>query len=468
MSSLRKNFLYNIVYQILNMFIPLITTPYITRVLGANKIGEYSYAYSIAYYFVLFAMLGLNNYGNRSIAAIRDDREKLGKTFWSIYWMQVMTATISVLIYVLYTLMLANDIISWILLFYVISAVFDINWLFFGLERFKLTVTRNTIIKVISTICILGFVKKTNDLWIYTIIMSLSIFISQVAIWPYVKKYVGFSKVSFKEIFVHFKPNIVLFIPYIAVSLYKTMDKIMLGNMTNMKNVGFYESAEKLINVPMMMVNSLGIIMLPRMSNMYANNDERAESYFYKSLSVAVGLNSLMSFGIMAVSDMFVPWFFGKGFDVCIILIQILLPSCIFLAFANVIRTQYLIPKKRDKDFIISLLLGAVSNLFVNLLLIPKFGAVGAAIGTLIAEIVVCVYQTFSIRKEMNIRKCIMNSIIYIISGVVMYSVLININNLFAYTVINIVIKAFIGLILYLVVLFLLFFLQKKINKIKL
>ena len=149
MSSIKKNFLYNSLYQILVMFIPLITMPYISRVLGAQGVGTYSYAYSIANYFVLFIMLGLNNYGNRTIARVRDNEEKLSKTFWSIYALQLFLGIIINIIYVGYSFFISSNIyISLSMFFYVLSATFDINWLFFGLEKFKLTIIRNTTIKI--------------------------------------------------------------------------------------------------------------------------------------------------------------------------------------------------------------------------------------------------------------------------------------------------------------------------------
>ena len=161
MNGIRKNFIYNLFYQVLTILMPLITTPYLARVLGADRTGNYSYAYSIAYYFVLFAMLGLNNYGNREIARCRDDIEARSKKFWSIYAMQLSTSIISFFAYIIYCFTVKRaDVISWILVLYVISASLDINWFFWGLEEFRITVTRNTVIKLSSVAAILLLVKS--------------------------------------------------------------------------------------------------------------------------------------------------------------------------------------------------------------------------------------------------------------------------------------------------------------------
>ena len=169
MSSIKKNFSYNLVYQVLNLVILLVTSPYIARVLGPDKSGIYSYTYSVANFFLLAAMLGVNNYGNRSIALIRDDKEKLSKTFSSIYVLQLLTSAISVTAYVIYLVWIidANRTVALVQGVYLMSAAFDINWFFFGLEKFKLTVTRNMVIRILSLVGIFVFVKDQNDLFIY-------------------------------------------------------------------------------------------------------------------------------------------------------------------------------------------------------------------------------------------------------------------------------------------------------------
>ena len=175
--SVKKNLIFNMLYQALNMFMPLITAPYLARVIGAAGTGTYSYYYSIAGYFVLFGMLGVNNYGNRSIAMIRDDLHKLSKTFWEIYSFQLITASISLGVYILWALSVHSEerIIILLNICYVASALFDINWLFFGLEQFKWTSIRNASIKILSVMAILLFVQEREDLYIYIFIMDFSI-----------------------------------------------------------------------------------------------------------------------------------------------------------------------------------------------------------------------------------------------------------------------------------------------------
>ena len=453
MNSIKKNFIYNSLYQILIMFIPLITTPYISRVLGANGIGTYSYAYSIASYFVLFIMLGINNYGNRTIARIRDDNDELSKSFWSIYAMQFFLGIIVNIFYVLYVFKISNDIyVSLSMFFYVLSATFDINWLFFGLEKFKMTVIRNTVIKIVTTICIFLFVKTSNDIIIYCLIMTIGMLFSQIVLWPYVLKNIKLYRPNFCDVKKHIKPNLVLFITVIAVSLFNIMDKIMLGLMTSKIEVGFYDSSQKIIAIPTALITSLGTVMLPRMSNVVEKDEKQSNKLIYISIIFAMFLSTSMCFGIMGVSREFVPVFYGKGYEKCIMLFLILLPTCLFLAFANVIRTQYLLPHQMDRAYVVSAILGATVNVIGNLIMIPKYGSIGASISTLLAEAVVCFYQSNSVKKYQPILFYITKSIPFLVSGITMFICLFIVSLDFS-NVISLAIKIIMGACIYFIIL---------------
>lgn len=466
MSSIKKNFLYNSAYQILVMFIPLLTTPYISRVLGAEGIGVYSYAFSVASYYVLFIMLGLNNYGNRTIAQSRDDDKELSKQFWSIYALQFFLGIVVNVIYFFYCIILAeNKNIALSMWLYVISASFDVNWFFFGMEMFKKTVIRNAIIKIVTTSSIFLLVKGKNDILMYCLIMTVGMFLSQIVLWPYVLKNVKFYRPSIEEIKIHIKPNLFLFLTVIAVSLFKIMDKIMLGIMRNKEQVGFYESSEKIISIPTALITSLGTVMLPRMSNLVSNKNIQSNEIISKSIAFAMLLSSSMCFGIMGVSKEFVPIFYGKGYETCIYLFLILLPTCLFMAFANVIRTQYLLPHKKDSAYVISAFLGAIVNVVVNVILIPQYGSIGAAIGTICAEVAVCIYQSYTIRKEQPIKVYLKASIPFIMSGILMFLIIFNIYFVRLPLIINLIIKIIIGVVIYFVTLFTQIFIVKVLRR---
>ena len=273
--------------------------------------------------------------------------------------------------------------------------------------------------------------------------------LSNMALWPYVRLLTDFYHPSWKDIKPHIKPNLVLFLTVIGVSLFKMMDKLMLGGMSGKEQVGFYESAEKIITVPTMFVTSLGTVMLPRMTNMIANKVKNAGDVMNKSMVFAIFLASSMGFGIMGVAKTFVPLFYGPGYEVCVSLFVILLPAGLFMAFANVIRTQYLLPNKMDRAYITSSFLGAAVNIIINLVLIPHYGAVGAAIATLIAEATVCGYQSFAVRKGMPLGKYIKNTLPLVLSGCLMFLILFNWDMNISNPYIVIIIKVVAGAAIY-------------------
>ena len=246
----------------------------------------------------------------------------------------------------------------------------------------------------------------------------------------------------------------ILFVPIFALSVYKIVDKIMLGWFSAKIEVGYYEDCDGIFAIPSAIIISLGNVMLPRMSNLFAQNEEdKSREYLNKSIILAVFLASAISFGIMSVAEEFVPLYYGNGFEKCIEIYKFLLLGNIFIALDNVIRIQYLIPRKRDNVFIVSFLLGAVVNVLLNLLLIDKYASIGVAVATLISRAVVCFYQFFAIRKELPINEYLVQSIPFIVAGMVMYCILVNIEISVNGDVFKIGIKIVMGVIIYFIVL---------------
>lgn len=467
MSSIKKNYMYNVFYQMLIIILPLITAPYISRVVGAERLGIYSYSYSITHYFVLFTLLGVNNYGNRSIAQVRDNREKMQQKFWEIYFLQLILGLMMSLLFFAYIVVFCeeNKGIFFIQYLYLFSAILDINWFFFGIEKFKLTVARNTVIKILTVLLIFIFVKNKNDLWKYTLIMSAGTLLSQLILFLYLFKIINFEKIKIREIKKHLKPNLLLFIPVLATSIYTIMDKIMIGQISSMMEVGLYEYAEKLKNIPLGVITALGVVMLPQISNMIANGKKiEAIENTYKSLIFALFISFALVFGMAGISKEFVPTFYGEDFNGCILIINILVISIIFIALANVIRTQILIPYNKNKEYIISTMIGAIVNVLLNLILIIKFNAIGAAIATLISEILVALYQAYSVREILPLKRITKYLVIFGVSGAIMYSVVRVIGNIHGIKITTVFFEIFVGCIVYTVTCLLFLSLKKGLN----
>ena len=457
MNSLRKNLFFNITYQILILFLPLITSSYLARVIGAEGIGRYSYAFSIALYFTYFTLLGLNKYGNRKIASIKNDKGLLSKSFYEIYSMQVICFVVCFCAYIICSLFIFVDReMSLILAIFVLSSLFDINWFFFGMEMFDKTVIRNTAIKLLTTILIFTLVENQDDVNKYATIMSVGYLVSQLALWPYLKSCIDRVYICDMSLKQHWLPNFAMFLPVVAVSLYRILDKIMLGLFSSYEYVGFFENAEKIVAVPIAVVSALGTVMLPRVTALISEK-KYSDVIKYRDLSVTIvtifSVGAL--FGFIGISEVLVKCLYGEDFEMSGIILRYLAFTLIFLGIGDVIRSQYLIPYRYDRVYIASAFLGAIVNVILNIVLIPKYQAIGAAIGTIGAEVVVFLYQIGMIRNSLPLLKYVKNLLLCGIAGILMLISIENINS--DSSVIELVSRVIVGIFVYMAICSLLF-----------
>ncbi|MBP3463515.1 MAG: flippase [Clostridia bacterium] len=458
-TSIKKNYLYNLVYQIIILILPIITTPYISRALGATNIGIYSYTVSIVTYFTLFGSLGVSLYGQREIAYVRDNTSKRKKTFIEIILFRFITLTISMIIFY-FSFARSNEyqVYYRILLLYLLAASFDISWFFQGLEDFKKTVTRNVIVRLLSVACIFIFVKKPEDLSKYLLIYSLADLLGNLSLWLYLPKYFKGIKVKNINLKKHMVPIITLFIPQIAIKLYNTVDKTMIGYIiSNKSELGNYEEANKLINVLFTIVSSLGIVMVPRIANVFASGDtKKLNDYIMKSFRFVFFLAFPITFGIVTVSKEFIPIFLGSGYEKCHIIVNILAPIILLCGITNVIGTQYLLPTKRQKQYTISILVGLIFDIAFNAMLIPKYGAYGAALMTTLAQTLVVIIQCYYIKNDINLKNAFKEGINYAIAGIIMFTVCIILGIFIKHALLSIIIKILFGGITYGIILIIL------------
>lgn len=419
MPSLKANLGYSSLYQILIIIMPLITAPYVSRVLGVENIGKYSYAYSVAHIFQSIAYLGIKNYGTRTIANCGDDSER-SKTFTSIFLMQLIFGTIVTTIYSIYSMHLEGVVkgLALIHIFYVALAFVDISWFFFGVENFKVTVIRNTIIRLATVVLIFAFVKTEKDLLLYAGIVVVGSFVGQLTLWMYLGKYITYARVKASDVLKHVKPNLLLFIPVIAVNVYKYMDKVMIGYLSNDHQTGLYESAEKIVRIPSSIITALGTVMLSRHSNIQDADYSRKVIKISMKVSSFIGFS--MGFGIIAISDSFIPVFFGNNFNGASPILSALALSVFAVSWANVIRTQYLLPNKLDKFYTISVSAGCIINLIGNYFLIRVLQAMGAAMVTVLTEYVVLFIQGHYSRRTLDFKRYISDNFHFMINGLIM------------------------------------------------
>lgn len=424
-NSLKKNYIYNLIYQLLIIILPLITTPYLSRVLGADGVGIYSYTLSITTYFVLFGSLGVAMYGQREIAYIRDDSNKKSLAFWEILFLRFITMAISLVIFIFIFALGKNNYNLYykILIIEIIANSLDISWFFQGMEEFKKTITRNIIVKIIGVICIFLFIKRAEHLWLYVLIYVLSNLLGNLSLWLYLPKYLTKIKLSNLNIKKHILPTINLFIPQIAMQVYLVLDKTMLGNILgDMSEVGNYEQAQKIIKTALTIVTSLGTVVAPRIANIISNNNNKdIHNYLENSFRFVWLLGFPIMMGVMATSRTLVPWFLGDGYEKSILLLMVGAPLILAIGLNNVTGIQYLIPAKKQNLYTKSVVIAAVFNFILNLLLIPWLKSAGALIASVIAEFSIVIVQLIDVRKDFDIKIAFKNSLKYIVSGVVMF-----------------------------------------------
>ncbi|WP_247951622.1 flippase [Streptococcus oralis] len=445
-----KNYAYNLSYQLLVIILPIITTPYITRIFSSDDLGTYGYFNSIVTYFILLATLGVANYGTKEISA---HRKEIEKNFWGIYSLQFAATWLSILLYLVLCFLLPSmqNPVAYILGLSLVSKGLDISWLFQGLEDFRKITVRNITVKLIGVISIFLFVKSANDLYLYVFLLTIFELLGQLSMWLPARQFIGRPHFDLKYAKKHLKPVILLFLPQIAISLYVTLDSTMLGTLASTRDVGIYDQALKLVNILLTLVTSLGSVMLPRVSNLLSSGDHKAVNKMHE---MSFLIYNLVIFPIMAgmliVNDDFVNFFLGQDFQEARYAIAIMIFRMFFIGWTNIMGIQILIPHNKNKEFMLSTTIPAIVSVGLNLLLLPKLGYIGAAIVSVLTEALVWGIQLFYTRSYLR-EVSILGSLIKIIvlSGF-MYGILLFVKQFLNVSpMINVGLYAILGAMIY-------------------
>lgn len=451
-----RNYLYNAGYQIFLLLVPLITTPYIARILGPHGVGVNSFTNSIIQYFVLFGSIGINLYGNREIAYHRDDKQKMSQIFWEIELLRVVAIVVASVAFLIF-MMFEQKYHVYLLMqsILIIAAAFDISWFFMGTEDFKTTVLRNTLVKILSVILIFWLVKSPADTAIYILIISGSQLFGNFTLWPYLRK--RLVKVSFRNLRIwrHFRPALVLFIPQIATQIYLVLNKTMLGSISGVVSSGFFDNSDKMIKMVLAIVTATGTVMLPRVANTFARGDiKKVNSYLYSTFDFITFSSIPLFLGLAAIAPRFSVWFFSAKFAGIDRLIMMEAPAILMIAWSNAIGTQYLLPTNHNREFTISVTIGAIVNLILNIPLIILWGAFGAAISTVVSEASVTLYQIYVIRKQISLRILFSDLWKYVMAGMVMFIVVYLLNIHLPFNSLTLIIEVLVGIIIYALITF--------------
>lgn len=422
MKKILSNYLFTVMYQMLLLITPFITTPYVSRVLKPEGIGIDATVTTIVQLFSVFITLNLSLYGSRQIAS-KHDKLSTSKEFWSIFSFQFFMATMNILVYLIFIALNANyQHLFYIHIFTLLAYSIDISWFFYGKEQIKKVSIRNMIVKLVGIFLIFKLVKSYDDLSTYVAINAGTLFLGQLVMWVPLFKEVQFVKITIKDVILHVKPIFVLFLPQIMIQIYSLLNKIILANISGEVEVGFFNQGYKVITLALGIISSLGSVMLPRMASEFSQgNKEEMEKYVNFALQFVLLITLPMTFGMIGIAPNFVSWFLDKGFDPVTDLLIIMSPVIFFVGLANVFGIQILIGTNQQNKYTLSVSIGAMLALIVNYLLIGPFASKATAIALLTAEATGALIQLYFTRNYFSLKKFLLLLVKYSFLSFVLY-----------------------------------------------
>lgn len=405
-SSLKVNMIMNVLLTVSSMLFPIITFPYVSRVVGAEGIGRVTFVTSVITYFSMFAQLGIPTYGIRACAKVRDNKEELSRVVQEILIINTITCVISYIALGI-SLSVVPKFAEERTLFLVIGTTILLNalgmeWLYKGLEQYTYITIRSLIFKVVALIALFLLVHKEEDYIIYGAISILAVSASNVLNFINARKYIIFRPVGNYQITRHVKMVLVFFAMSIAITIYTNLDNVMLGFMKTDIDVGYYTAAVKIKTVLVSVVTSVSTVLLPRASyyvdkgllEEFLNITKRAMNFVVLiAVPCVVYFTIYASEGILLLS--------GEGFEPAVLAMQVIMPTLLFIGITNILGVQMMIPLGKENIVLYSTICGAIVDLVINIIAIPTLGAAGAALGTTVAEFVVLVYQVCAV-KDMS------------------------------------------------------------------
>jgi O-antigen/teichoic acid export membrane protein len=451
--SLKKNYFYNLSYQILQIIAPLITAPYVSRVLTGEGIGVQSFTYSVVSYFLLFGALSIGLYGQREVAYNRDDNYKKTKLFWELCIIKLITVSLSLVVYIIVIRQFSGYYVYFLIYsIEIFACLFDVAWYYQGNENFKIIVIRNVAVRIVTIGLIFIVIKKPSDLYKYILLQGISSLVANISLAPLLLKQLAKIKIKTLNCVRHIKPIIMLFIPQIAIQIYTVLDKSMIGFITQSPyENGCYEQAMKIVKLSLIIITSLSVVVVPRMAYLNAKKQfKEIADHIMRSFNFVIFLGMPLFFGLIGIADIFVHLFFGPGYDKSVILIKILSCLVIAIGLSNVIAIQYLIPSKKEYIVPISVLSGAFVNFTLNIFFISRYQSVGAAISSVLAESTVTVILFIYIRNSFNMRNLFLGVWRNIASSIIMIVALYIFKSIIPISVLSLLLLVFMSGAVYL------------------
>ncbi|MDG2941713.1 flippase [Exercitatus varius] len=406
--SVKFNFIMNLILTGSNFLFPLITFPYVSRILQPEGTGKVAFATSFVTYFVMFASFGVANYGVRVIAQARDNKNTLTKVTHEILFINIIMMFFAYVIFAL-TLFFSDKLwqerillnISSLLIFFTIIGV---EWFYKGVEQYQYITIRTIVLRLISLVATFIFINSKEDYISFAIISIFAAVGSSIINLINLRKYIDFKLYNHYEVLRHIKPMFLLFLTSFAIAVYTNTDATMLGFMRNDTDVGYYNAAIRIKAILLSIVTSLGVVLLPRLSYYIQHNmTEEFNSALNKSVNfiMLMALPVAIFFVLFAKETILV--LAGSAYLEAVFPLQIVMGTVLFIGITNILGIQILLPLKRDGALLISVICGAIVDIILNLFFIPKFGATGAAISTTTAEFIVLLIQCIFVKNYLKV-----------------------------------------------------------------
>lgn len=458
MKKVLSNIFFTAMYQVVILIVPLVTMPYVSRIFGTELLGINSFVISIVGFLNMIILMGMSQLGTREIA--KADKKSRGTVFFQLWFIQLASGLIVTSFYLLIvSIFVGNKGVYYIQIPYLIAYVLDISWYFLGIGEVKKVIVRNTIVKFGSLILVFLFVKSSSDLLLYMGINSISTFLANIFFWiSLLTEFKTYGKIKKSFSFPYLKQALFLLIPLFAIQVYNTFDKTLVGLLSTKTELSFYDQSQKIVRIVLSIVTSISLVMMPLMAKVDTEDSEdssKLQLLLKKSVEYTTLISLLLTVLLMCNSRDFVRWFFGNEFIPMtynmIFVSLIIAPN----AFGGVLANQFTLAKGLLKHYSIPFIAGAIIDVILNLILVPKWGANGGTIALIVTEFCVCIFRVYVIRKWLDIKDICSEFFKYIVIFTLILVLGFLIPNFVASLFLNMLIRSSIVFIVFLILIFL-------------
>ena len=403
MPSIKTNFLYSSILTTANYIFPLLTFPYVSRVLGVTNVGIVNFVDSVINYFILFSMMGISVVGIREIAKCRNDQAKLNEAFCSLFWLNTLTTTGTLLVLLIVTFLVpqlyAHKEMMFIGGLKLMSNYLLIDWFYRGLEEFKYITVRTLVVKSLYVVSVFLFVREQSDYIIYFLLITLMFSVHAFINLFYARHFVQW-QVRKVNVATFLSPFLMLGVYMLLTSMYTSFNVTYLGFVCNETEVGYYATASKLYKILIALFTAFTGVMLPRMSYLLS---EGKMDEFKALLNKSVNILFTFSVPLIIYSIIFAPLIIeiiaGSGYEGAILPMRIMMPLMLIIGYEQILIIQTLMPLKKDKAILRNSICGASIGMILNVLLVSHSASVGSSVVWLVSEIVVLCSGQFYVNK---------------------------------------------------------------------